>query len=116
MRFLSILLILFSSLSLASSPKCDTPSSWAPNMAYVYLLNNKVFTAGDVEHDKTLVTRIASEKIENDVYQQVHHVIFKLKSGEDVEVITSNEASSSECSYSGVKVFVISSTFSDTSA
>lgn len=113
MRFLSIFLMFFSSLALASSPKCDTPSSWAPNMAYVYLVNSKVFTADEVEHDKILVRNIASEKIGNDVYRQVHHVSFKLKSGESVEVITSNEASSEECSLSSVEVFLVSETFTE---
>ncbi|MCG7588370.1 hypothetical protein, partial [Photobacterium sp. OFAV2-7] len=116
MRFLLLFAVLFSSLSLSNSPKCDNPNSWAPRMAYIYLAENKFFTDDEVEHDKIIVRLIASEKIANDIYRQVHHVIFKLKSGEDVEVITSNEASSEECSYSGVKVFVISSTFSDPSA
>ncbi|CAG22533.1 hypothetical protein PBPRB0660 [Photobacterium profundum SS9] len=116
MKYLSIFFLLFSSLSLASSPKCDAPTSWAPNMAYVYLLNNKVLTADKVEHDKTIVSQIASEQIANDIYRQVHHVIFTLKSGESIEVITSNEASSEECSLGSVDVFLISNKFSDRSA
>ncbi|WP_282175941.1 hypothetical protein [Vibrio nereis] len=112
MRAISILLTLFfSSLSYAHNPECDLPTSWAPNMAYVYLVNNNVFTKSDVLHDRTVVVRLASEKLAYDIYRQIHHVTFTLKSGKQVEIITSNEASSEECSLGVVDVFLIKQVF-----
>ncbi|OAN11665.1 hypothetical protein A3K86_22385 [Photobacterium jeanii] len=116
MKFISGFFLAFSSLSFAVSPKCDAPTSWAPSMAYVYLTNHNVIKKDEVDHSKTVVNRMASEKIGNDIYRQIHHVSFKLKTGKVVEVITSNDASSEECSQGTVDVFLISTTYSDHSA
>ncbi len=113
MRILSLFLLLFSFHSNAQHPKCDLPTSWASNMAYVYLVNNSIFEKSDVLHDNTLVVRMASERVGADVYRQIHHVTFELKSGQKAEVITSNEASSEECSLGAVDVFLIDRVFLD---
>ncbi|GAC1376686.1 MAG: hypothetical protein NVS3B3_16690 [Aquirhabdus sp.] len=77
-------------------------------MAFVHLKNAGLTDNYKLDFTKTKVTRLASEKIGNDLYRQIHRVIFTEKSGGTVEVITSNEASHQECSMSGVDVFVIS--------
>ncbi|TOM30018.1 hypothetical protein CGH78_24660 [Vibrio parahaemolyticus] len=116
MRIFSLVLLLFSSFSNANTPKCDLPTSWAANMAYVYLTNNNIFSKSEVLHGNTVVVRMASEIVDSDVYRQIHHITFTLKSGRKIAVITSNEASSEECSLGAVDVFLIERVFSDPSA
>ena len=76
-------------------------------MAFVHLKNAGITTNNKIDFNKTKTIRLASEKIGNDLYRQIHHVIFTEKSNNIIEVITNNEASSVECSMSSVKVYVI---------
>src|SRR5437763_15834387 len=82
--------------------------SWAPNMAFAHLKNAGITDNSKVDFTKTKVVRLASEKIGDDLYRQLHLVTFTEKSGNRIEVITSNDASSVECSMSDVEVFVVS--------
>ena len=61
-----------------------------------------------LDFTKIKTVRLASEKVGKDLYRQIHHIVFTEKSGSTIEVITSNAASSAECSMSGVQVFVVS--------
>ena len=72
-------------------------------MKNAQLLNND-----NVDFSKTRVARLASEKVGKDLYRQIHDVTFTLKSGDTIDVITRNDASSDECSMSAVDVYVIS--------
>ncbi|GMQ48570.1 hypothetical protein VB10N_35690 [Vibrio sp. 10N] len=102
------------SLAYASStlPDCDSPQSWAATMAYVQLTNSDINLKEKINPNSTVVTLLASEKIGEDIYRQIHHVDFKLHTGEVITVITSNEATSEECSYSGVDVYEVKSKYS----
>jgi hypothetical protein len=82
-------------------------------MAFVHLKNAGITTNEKIDFKMTTTTRLASEKIGKDLYRQIHHVTFTEKAGKTIEVITSNEASSEECSMSGVKIFVISQHLGD---
>jgi hypothetical protein len=77
-------------------------------MAFVHLKNAGITDNDKLDFTKTKVVRLASEKIGNDLYRQLHRVTFTEKSGRITEVITSNDASSQECSMSGVEVYVVS--------
>ncbi len=77
-------------------------------MAFVHLKNAGLTDNGRLDFTKTKVALLASEKIGKDLYRQLHLVTFTQKTGEIIEVITSNDASRQECSMSGVQVFVIS--------
>lgn len=61
-----------------------------------------------VDWSKTVAKRIASEKIGSDLYHQVYLVRFTEKSGKVIEAIAVHDASSVECSMSGVEVFLVS--------
>jgi hypothetical protein len=50
---------------------------------------------------------LASEQIGKDLYRQVHLVTVTEKSGIKIEVVTVNDASTQECSMTGVDVYVI---------
>lgn len=77
-------------------------------MAFVHLKNAGLTNNDKIDFTKTKTVRLASERIGKDLYRQIHHVVFTEKTGNTIEVITSNDASSQECSMSGVEVFVVS--------
>jgi len=103
-----LLMLVLPLLSHAKSPACDGQENWAASMAFVHLKNAGLTDNGKLNFSKTKVARLASEKIGTDLYRQIHRVVFAEKSGGTLEVITSNEASSQECSMSGVEVYVVS--------
>ena len=89
-------------------PDCAGVQRWATSMAFVHLKNAGVTDNDKLDFTLTKTTRLASERIGRDLYRQIHYVVFTEKSGNVIEVITVNNASSQECSMSGVEVFVIS--------
>ena len=90
------------------SPICAGPEGWPTAMAFVHLKNAGLTSNDKLDFTKTRTTLLASERIGKDLYRQVHDVVFTEKSGGTIEVITRNNASSEECSMSGVEVFVVS--------
>lgn len=94
--------------SKSQSPDCSGIDRWATSMAYVHLKNAGIIHSEQTDFSKTKTVRLASERIGEDEYRQIHHVIFKRTDGSEIEVITSNVASSEECSLSAVEVFVVS--------
>lgn len=103
-----MLLILFPSLAFTKDPDCTSVDRWPTNMAFVHLKSAGLTDNNKLDFAKTKTIRLASEKIGKDLFLQVHYIIFTEKSGNTIEVITSNEVSNEECSMSGVDVFVIS--------
>ena len=108
-----LLVSLFVSASLASAAPAKTPDCagverWATTMAFVHLKNAGLTDNDRIDFTKTKTVRLASERIGRDLYRQVHYVVFTEKTGTMIEVVTSNDASSQECSMSGVQVFVVS--------
>lgn len=106
-----LVLALFAALAssaVAKDPDCAGIDGWATSMAFVHLKNAGITDNSKLDFTKTRTVRLASEKIGKDLYRQVHHVTFTEKSGKTIEVITSNDASSEECSMSGVEVYVVS--------
>jgi hypothetical protein len=97
----------------AKTPDCTNPDSWPAAMAFTHLKNDGVVNNDELDFKKTRVTRLASEKIGRDLYRQIHLVQFIGKSGKPVDVITVNEASSQECSMSGVDVYLITKRLGD---
>ncbi len=87
---------------------CSGIERWATSMAYTNLKNARLIDSDKVDYKKTKTVRLASEKIGKDLFRQVHQVVFTERSGRKIEVITVNDASSQECSMSGVQVFVVS--------
>lgn len=77
-------------------------------MAFVHLKNAGLTSNDRIDFKKTKTVRLASEKIAKDLYRQIHYVVFTETTGVTIEAITSNAASSEECSMSGVEVYVVS--------
>lgn len=92
-------------VALAKSPDC---ASWPTNMALVHLKNAGLIDIPSVLEAQTKAVRLASEKIGKDLHQQVYDITFHTKDGKTIEVITKSQASSEECSMSGVDVYVVS--------
>jgi hypothetical protein len=93
---------------LAKDPDCSGTERWPTKMAFVHLKNAGITDNEKLDFTKTKTVRLASERIGKDLFRQIHHVTFSEKTGNTIEVITVNNASSEECSMSGVDVFVIS--------
>lgn len=105
---IGIFLTLVHFSTVAKAPDCAGTDRWPTTMAYVHLKNAGITDNGKIDFTKTKTVRVASEKIGKDLYRQIHHIFFTQKDGTLIEVITVNNASSVECSMSGVEVFVIS--------
>lgn len=105
--------LLFSTWAFAKSPDCAYPEGWPSSMAFTYLKNAGLVNNEVLDFTKTTTKRLASEKIDKDLYRQVHLVRFFKKTGEQVVVITVNDASHEECSMSGVDVYVVSKQLGD---
>ena len=93
--------------AIAATPKCDSPESWPGSMALTHLKNAGVIDAHSFNLKTTTVQVIASEKIDKDLYRQVHLVRFFKQTGEELDAITVNNASSQECSMSDVEVYLV---------
>jgi hypothetical protein len=106
--FLLALLSTLPLLGFAKDPDCSGIDQWSTKMAFVHLKNAGITDNDKIDFTKTHTTKLASQRIGDDLYCQIHHVLFTEKTGRTIEVITSSDASSKECSMSGVEVFVIS--------
>jgi hypothetical protein len=86
----------------------DCSEAWPTTMTLVHLKNGGLIDAKRIDSAKTKTVRLASEKIGKDLWHQVYHVTFVMKSGDAIEAIAVHDASLIECSMSGVEVFVVS--------
>jgi hypothetical protein len=104
-------------LAVAKTPDCA--GGWPTSMAFVHMKNAGLTDNDKIDFSKTKTSLIASERIRResrpsrDIYRQVHLVTYVEKSGRVIQAITVNEASSVECSESGVEVFVVSEHIGD---
>ncbi len=105
---MALFLVFAAGSSVAKTPACSGPNNWAAAMAHVHLKNANLLDNESVDFSKTKVVILASEKVSKDLYRQIHLVTFFEKTGRKIEAITSNEASTHECSMSPVEVFVVS--------
>lgn len=91
----------------AGTPVCSGPQQWPASMTITQLKNAKVLDTTRLDFAKTTVMRIASEQVGTDLFRQVHRITLVEKSGRTIEAIAVSDASSEECSMSGVDVYVI---------
>jgi len=104
--FVAILLSSFEAMALAEDPDCSGIDRWPTRSALVRIANAGI--VDKVDFAKTKTTRLASERIGQDLYRQVHRVIYTERSGKIIEAVVVNDVSSEECSMSSVEVFVVS--------
>ena len=97
----------------ARAPDCTHLDAWPAGMAFTHLKNAGILDHDVVDIKKTHVTRLSSEKIGRNLYRQIHLVRFFKTAGEPILAITVNEASSDECSMSGVDVYLVSKQLGD---
>jgi hypothetical protein len=102
---MAAVLLALPAAAVASVPNC---SGWPTNMAFVHLKNAGLTDNSQTDPSKATAVRLASEKVGKDLYREIYRITFHTKSGSDIVVITSSEASSEECSMSAVDVFVVS--------
>ena len=95
-------------LAPAITPDCAGVDQWPTGMAFAHLKNAGITDNQKVDFSKTKTVRLASETRGKDLYRQIHHVTFVEKSGSIIQVVTSNDVSSEECSMSAVDVYVVS--------
>jgi len=105
---LAIFVFLFAGKVPSGCPDCAGIGGWATSMAYVHLKNEGLVGSETLNFNMTTTTRIACEKIGKDLYKQVHLVTFTKLNGDEINVMTVNDASNEECSMSDVDVYVIS--------
>ena len=103
----SFLFVFFHTNVMADHPDCSGVERWATSSAFVHLKNAGITDNESLDFTKTKTVRMASEKIGDDLYRQVHHITFTEKSGNIIKVITSNDASNEECSMTNVVVYLI---------
>jgi hypothetical protein len=118
MKFAFLLSLFFLTFQLSSvhaeAPNCEQIDGYPTSVAFVHLKNAGITDNYKLDFSKTKVVRLASEKIgehphyREDLYRQVHLITFQEKDGNTLKVITVHDATNTECSMSGVKVFVVS--------
>jgi hypothetical protein len=74
------------------------------------MLKNMGFLSSlqDIDEPKTQTTRLAAQKIGKNLYAQVYDIIFHLRSGKTLHIITRNTVSNEECSVGHLDVYVVS--------
>jgi hypothetical protein len=77
-------------------------------MAQTLLKNDGIMKSEEIDSSKTKTTRLASERLNNDLWHQVYLVTFVSRSGESIQAIVVHDASMEECSMTGVQVFLVS--------
>jgi hypothetical protein len=92
---------------LPPTPDCTGIERWPAAMALVHLQNAGLTSIDAVDPALTGVERLASERIGADLFRQVHRITFTEHGGHSIEVVTVNDASSEECSMTGVEAFVV---------
>jgi hypothetical protein len=109
--FFASTLFVLGSYAFGEGPDCS--GGWPTTMTLVHLKNAGMTDNEKVDSAKTKTTRMASEKIGKDLYHQVYDVQYTEKSGKLIEAIAVHNASSEECSMTGVEVFVVSKHLND---
>ena len=92
----------------AGLPKGLPCSSWPINSGEVKLQNAGIVKMSELDHRKTKAVPVAIEKIGDDLYRQIYEITWYSKSGQQFRTITINDASSQECSITGVTMYMVS--------
>jgi hypothetical protein len=111
-RFIPLaFLICVAAAPVLKAPDCSGPDHYAAGVAFATLKNSGAVTNDSVDFKRVKSTTIVSEKIGKDLWRQVFHVTFPLKSGNPVEALVVSDASSEECSMSTPQIYLVSKAF-----
>jgi hypothetical protein len=86
----------------------DCSGGWPTNTTQGFLKNDGQLKNEDFDFSKTTTIRLASERLNKDLWRQVYLVTFFKHSGESIQAVVMHDASAEECSMTGVQVFVVS--------
>lgn len=88
----------------------DVPGcmSWPVSMAEVHLKNAGLLSPGDVDERKITGVLLARQPLKHGFSREVYDLVFHLKSGKTIQVITSNLVTKEECSGGPVDVYIVS--------
>jgi hypothetical protein len=107
-KLYATLFLLLPALGLAKPPKCMGINQWPTVMAFVHLKDAGLTDNDSLDFPRTRTTRLSSEKIGKTSHKQIHHVVFREKSGKTLEAITISTSVSGDCSEGPVEVYVVS--------
>ncbi|MEM5311265.1 hypothetical protein [Paraburkholderia sp. JHI869] len=105
MRMLPGIVLALPAVCFAASPHC---ANWPTDMALIHLKNAGIADPARIDESRTKAVELATEKVGKDRYRQIYDITYHEKSGKEIRVITSSEASSEECSMGRVDVYVVS--------
>lgn len=88
-------------------PTCTSIHAYPAGIAETTLVNAGVADRSTLDYDNIQVVRLASERLAEDRWMQVHHITFHQRIGEPIHVITVNDVSSRECSESRANVYLL---------
>jgi len=77
-------------------------------MAQAALKNAGLLNNQEIDFAKTKTVRLASEEVKKDLWHQIYLVTFFKKTGDSMQAIVIDDASTEECSMSDTQVFVVS--------
>ena len=107
---LALLGLCISASSQSKAQKLDGPDcsgGWPTKMAFTHMKNARFVSNHDLDATKTTTVRLASERIGKDLWHQVYLVTFTKTSGESLQAFAIHDASTEECSMTGVEVYVV---------
>lgn len=108
---ITTLLFCISAISQSKNEKVNGPDcsgGWPTNMTFAHLKNAGLVNNHDIDFSKSKTIRVASQQVGKNLWHQVYHVTFAQTSGANIEAIAVHDASTEECSMTGVEVFVVS--------
>jgi len=94
-----------SNIEKVNGPDCS--GGWPTAMTFGHMKNAGLVDNASIDFSKTKTVRLASQRVGKDLWHQVYRVTYTKKSGETIEAIAIHDASTKECSMTGVDVFVI---------
>lgn len=86
----------------------DLSESWPTTMTLRVLQDAGLIDEGQIDRASTSTTRISSEQVGKNLWEQVYFVRYKLKSGRTIQAIAIVDASPNTDMKSGPVVYVVS--------
>jgi len=106
---------LLSNNAFANDPDCINAKGWARPIGYLYFNKSGLLDNENFDHTKLSVSRLASERITDDLYHQVHRFAYTKNNGDNVSIIIANDAytensdaSILRCPVGSVNAYIIS--------
>ena len=95
----------------AAQPDCINYKGWARTLGYYYF--NKSTLLGDENYDykNQIVTRLASEQINENIFHQVHHFKNRKANGAPIAFIVTTRATADTCHVDRSNAYIVTKSF-----